>query len=354
MGSIITGTGIAIPERVITNHDLARVMDTSDEWIRTRTGVAERRLVEEGTGSATLGAAAGTAALADAGVEPQGVDALITATMTPDFYAPGIAGLVQHEMGLGAIAAFDIRQQCGGFLYGLDLADSLLRADKAGTVLVVGTEVHAGFLPFGPTSWANLTGSAEPPTAEEWDYNTAHRAWSVLFGDGAGAAVLQRSADDSAGLLGAALHTDGAHFELIHVPGVGFRSRPYVDAAAVAGQRHVPVMNGAELFRQAVRRMPQAVREVTEQLGMAVEDLDLVIAHQANERITDGVRRSLGLSAEVVPSNISRYGNTTAATLPILYHELRQQGKVRPGSLVCFTTFGAGAHWGAALYREPS
>jgi 3-oxoacyl-[acyl-carrier-protein] synthase-3 len=353
MGSAIVGTGISIPDQVVTNDDLARIMDTSDEWIRSRSGVRERHFAPPGTGASDLAADACRAAIADAGVDPADVDALITATMTPDSLAPGIAALVQAKLGLHSVAAYDIRQQCSGFLYGLDLADALLRSGKAATVVVVGAEVHAGFLPWGD-NWEYLLGrSSTPPTDEQFAHNTRFRGWSVLFGDGAGAAVLTHHPADDTGILASRLHTDGNHFDLIHVPGVGFTRQPYLDATQLEAELHLPTMKGRELFRMAVTLMPEAVREVLADAGADVDDVDLVVAHQANARIVDAVRRAMDLPEERVPINIDRHGNTTAATLPILFHELRMQGRVSPGTLTCFTSFGAGAHWGATLHRQP-
>ncbi len=348
MGSVIVGTGMYVPPTVVTNDDLAELMDTSDEWVRTRTGVLERRLADPGVGSSDLGAEAAKSAIGDAGLAPDEVDALVVATMTPDFYAPGIVALVQDLVGLGRVPAYDLRQQCSGFLYGLDLADSLLAAGKAGTVLVVGAEVHAGLQPWA-AEWRALQ-RGTPPTDEQRERMNRYRSWAVLFGDGAGAMVLRRG---EGGFLGFRLFTDGGHFELIHVPAVGSKDQPYVAPGGVAADTHMPEMQGRQLYRQAVRRMPEAVEAVLADHGLTAADLDLVVAHQANERIIDGVRKSLGLRPEQVPMNLDRYGNTTAGTLPILYHELREAGRVPPGALVCFVTFGAGAHWGAALYREP-
>jgi 3-oxoacyl-[acyl-carrier-protein] synthase-3 len=337
---------------VVTNNMLARIMDTTDEWVRTRTGVEQRRFVDPGTGSADLAVEAGSAALADAGVDPTEVDLVVTATMTPDTQAPGIAGLVQRGLGLGPVAAFDLRQQCSGFLYGLDLADVMLASGRASTALVVGAEVHAGYFPWGDT-WDIVLGlSDRVPTDHEYARNTEFRAWSVLFGDGAGAMVLRH--DPAApGFLSSVLRTDGEQFELIVVPGVGFTRRPYVDVDQLGADRHLPVMDGGGLYRQAVRLMPDAIREALDRAGLHPADLDLVVAHQANERILAGVRKQLGVSEDLVPSNIARWGNTTSGTLPILFHEMRQAGRVPPGALVCFTAFGAGAHWGAMLYRAP-
>lgn len=353
MSAVITGTGVAVPPNVVTNHDLGRIMDTSDEWIRARSGVVERRFVDPGVGSSDLAAEAGLAALADAGVDPSAVDAVITATMTPDVMNPGIAALVQQKIGVGPVAVFDLRQQCSGFLYGLDLADALISSDRADTVVVVGAEVHAGYLPWGD-AWEIVLGHSDrSPTAEEWNRATEHRGWSVLFGDGAGAMVVQRRQAADAGVLGSVLHTDGSHFDLIVGGDFGFRNRPYVTEAMLAAGLQTPRMDGGGLYRQAVRLMPEAIRHVLEKSEFSEADLDVVVAHQANDRILAGVRRQLGVDDDLVPSNIARWGNTTAGTLPILYHELRQAGRVPPGALVCFTAFGAGAHWGAILYREP-
>ena len=354
MSSIIVGTGVAIPNNVVSNHDLARIMDTTDEWITTRTGVKERRFVEPGVGASDLAAEAVSAALNDAGIEAGEVDALITATMTPDYVAPGIAGLVQAKSGMGHIPAYDIRQQCSGFLYGLDLADALLASGRAETVAVVGAEVHAGFLPWSDDSWRRVLGGDNEISDADYERNTAYRAWSVLFGDGAGAMVLTNEGKSGEGVLGTSLHTDGEGFELIWVPGVGFKGRPYVTAADVEEDVHLPQMDGGGLFRNAVRLMPEAARTVLERTGLQLDDIDLIVAHQANDRILEGVRRQFGVGPEKVPSNIGAYGNTTAGTLPILFHEMRTAGRVQPGTLVCFAAFGAGAHYGAAAYREPA
>lgn len=353
MPAVITGTGVAVPPNEVTNHDLAKIMDTSDEWIRSRSGVVSRRFVDPGTGASDLATQAGNAALAAAGLGPGRVDALITATMTPDLTNPGIAGLVQNKMGLGHIPVFDIRQQCSGFLYGLELADALIESGKADTVAVIGAEVHAGYLPWGDTWDIVLGNSDRRPTPEEYALNTEHRAWSVLFGDGAGAMVLQRSDEPDVGFLSSSLHTDGEHFELIIVPGLGSLQRPFASEAQLQAGLHMPRMDGGGLYRQAVRLMPDSIRLALDAAGLSVEDLEVVVAHQANERIVAGVRKQLGVDEKLVPSNIEHWGNTTAGTLPILFHELWEEGRITHGSITCFTAFGAGAHWGAMLYRHP-
>jgi 3-oxoacyl-[acyl-carrier-protein] synthase-3 len=356
MGSVIVGTGMAVPPLQVTNDALGAIMDTSDDWIRRRTGVGSRYMADPGTGPSDLAAEALRAAIADAGIEPDEVDLLVTATMTPDQFAPGIGAVVQAKAGLGNVAAFDLRQQCSGFLYGLDLADAMLRSGRAKVAAVVGAEVHTGYMPFG-TGFDVLRGHRSAPTDADRAAATESRAWSVLFGDGAGAAVLRAAPPDAAGqptgVLACKLFSDGTDFELIQVEGLGFRHQPYVDAEQLAAGLHLPKMNGAELFRRASVAMPTAVEAVLAEAGLGVADLDLVVAHQANERIVEVVRKALGVDATVAPTNIERYGNTTAATLAILYHELRSAGRVPSGTLVCFVAFGAGSHWGAMLYRQP-
>jgi len=233
------------------------------------------------------------------------------------------------------------------------LADALIASDRADTVVVVGAEVHAGFLPWSEDAWRVVLGGSGSISEEDFERNTTYRAWSVLFGDGAGAMILRRGSGPEDGLLGASLHTDGEGFHLIWVPGVGFKSRPYVSVQDLDEDRHLPRMDGAGLFRSAVRLMPEAARSVLDKTGLTLDDVDIVVAHQANDRILEGVRKKFGMGPEKVPSNIGAYGNTTAGTLPILYHELRHAGRVTPGTVVCFAAFGAGAHYGAALYREP-
>lgn len=353
MGTVISGTGICLPDTVVTNSDLMSVMDIDVDWVVSRTGVEERRIASPGVATSDLAVAAGMAALADAGLAPSDVDALVVATMTPDFYAPGPAPLVQHGLGLpNSIAAYCIRQQCSGFLYGLELADALVLSGKAATVLVVGAEVQAGVQPW-ITAWDRLADEGLPPTPEEWDLATRNRAWSVLFGDGAGAFVLTTAPREDVGILTTRMFTDGEHFGLIHIPALGSASRPFIDTQSIIDETHIPVMQGPLLYRQAVRRMPEALETVLGEVSLTIDDLDMVIAHQANERILDGVRKRLGVDTTVMPQNLQRYGNTTAATLPILFHEMRQEGRVRPDDLVAFVAFGAGAHWGAALYRVP-
>jgi 3-oxoacyl-[acyl-carrier-protein] synthase-3 len=351
MRAIITGSGIGIPKNVVKNEVLGRIMDTSDEWIRTRSGIEQRYYAEPGEGSAELGMIAARNALAAAERQTGDIDALVFATMTPNYFFPGNGPVVQAKMGFGEIPTFDIRQQCSGFLYGLDLADSLIRSGKHRRVLLIGAEVHTPFMPW-EKGWditiGRGTGEISP---EDYAANTAIRDRTVLFGDGAGAVVVEASENGERGLLATKLFTDGGNIEALYVPGVGFRQRPYVSREQIEAGDPIPVMEGRAVFKEAVSRMPAAVRAVCAEAGMEVEDIDVLIIHQANLRIIEGVAKQLGMPAEKVPHNIERYGNTTAGTLPILYHECVVDGRIRPGMLVCFTALGSGLHWGAALYR---
>jgi 3-oxoacyl-[acyl-carrier-protein] synthase-3 len=350
MRSIITGTGIGLPSHVVTNEALAGLMDTSDEWIRVRSGIQERRYAEPGQGSTDLGVMAAGAAIADAGLTPRDIDAVVFATMTPDFLLPGNGPLLQVALGLGDIPTFDIRQQCSGFLYGLELADLFIQSGRYRRVLLVGAEVHTAFMPWH-LGWDTLIGqSTREITAAERAENTTSRDRTVLFGDGAGAVVIE-GRDGTAGLGPIRLHTDGSGAGVLTMLGASFKRRPFVSHEQIDAGETLPIMSGKEVFKSAVTLMPQAVREVCQASGLAVEALDLVLIHQANLRIIEGVQKALGLPAEKVPHNIERYGNTTAATLPILFHECRQQGLIRPGMNLMFTALGSGLHWGAALYR---
>jgi 3-oxoacyl-[acyl-carrier-protein] synthase-3 len=349
MRTQLLGSGFVTGQNLVTNDQLARMMDTSDEWIRERSGIETRYFVEQGTTTSDLGAAAARKALEDASVAKEEIDYIVFATMTPDHYFPGCGGILEDKLGLSHVPALDIRQQCTGFIYGLQISDALLKAGQAGTVLLVGAEVHTGFMPW--TKWDYLLGrGGEPPTAEEKAVYTGFRDRVVLFGDAGGAVVL-RQGEGEAGLLGFQVHSDGADFKDLYVPGVGFARRPYVNEADVREWRHVPEMNGRAVFKTAVARMPEVVRELCKKQGVSVADIDLLIAHQANLRINEMVQRILGLPNDRVYNNIQRYGNTTAATIPIALDECRKSGRIQPGNLVCFVGLGSGFHWGAALMR---
>jgi 3-oxoacyl-[acyl-carrier-protein] synthase-3 len=352
MKSVITGSGIGIPKNVVPNEKLARIMDTTDEWIRTRSGIEERRYADPGQSTTDLGIMAAEGALQTAGRTHDEIDAIVFATMTPDHFFPGNGPLVQARMGFReSLPAFDIRQQCSGFLYGLDLADSLIRSGKYARILLIGGDVHTPFMPW-QNGWDTTIGlSDREVTAEERAENTKVRDRVVLFGDGAGAVVVEAMNDNGRGLLASKLYTNGSNIESLYMRGVGFRHRPFVTHQQIDDRDIIPDMDGREVFRQALSKMPEAVREVCTAAGVDVSGIDVLLIHQANLRIIEGVGKQLGLGPDRVPHNIERYGNTTAGTLPILFHECVADGRIKPGMLVCFTALGSGLHWGAALYR---
>jgi len=350
--AVFAGSGIAVPPICIDNQTLSRIIDTSDQWIQERSGIVTRHFVEPGTGSADLGAEAARAALEDAGVEPGEVDYLVVATMTPDHYFPGSGPLIQEQLGMAALPALDIRQQCAGFAYGMQAVYGLIASGVAKTVLLIGTDVHTSLMPFTDHTWDVLLNGGDEVTPEEREWNNRFRHLVVLFGDGAGAMVFRAGdGEDGRGILGSRLYADGGHKEILHVPGLGSARRPFVTAEMIAAGETVPVMDGRQVFKLAVTRMPEVTVQVLEEQGYGVDDLDLVIMHQANLRINEAARKTLNVPEERVHNNIQKYGNTTSATLPIAFHEARQEGKAPEGSLVAFTALGAGLHWGAVLMR---
>ena len=343
---------MAIPERRIDNDMLARVMETDDTWIRERSGIETRYYVEPGVGSSDLGAKAARAAIDDAGWAVDELDYIVCATMTPDHYFPGSATLIQDKIGAPPLPTLDIRQQCAGFAYGLQVVDALIRGGIARKVLLVGCDVHSCLMPFSPETWSRLLGESDEPLDDEtFAYNSRFRHLVVLFGDAAGAMVFQAETTEERGILGAALYGDGASKEILYVPGVGSGNRPWVDAGMLAASGQVPVMDGRKVFKLAVSRMPAVTRELLEAEGRSLDDLDLLVMHQANLRINEAAQRALGLPAERVFNNIQRYGNTTSATLPLCFHEAREAGLAPEGSLVALTALGAGLHWGSVLLR---
>jgi 3-oxoacyl-[acyl-carrier-protein] synthase III len=351
--ALLLGTGIAVPPRRVDNGMLARILETSDDWIQERSGIVSRYYVESGVGSADLGAQAARAALADAGVEAAEVDYVVCATMTPDHYFPGSGTLVQHQLGMRSLPALDIRQQCAGFAYGLQVVDALIKSGIARTVLLVGTDVHTSLMPFSERTWRVLYGEEEGPLpAAEFAFNSQFRHLVVLFGDGAGAMVFRaHQADDGRGILGHRLYGEGGEKEILYVPGVGSKQRPYVSAATLETAASVPVMDGRAVFKHAVSRMPEVTRQVLGDQGYGLDDLDLLVMHQANLRINEAARKALDLPEGRVHNNIQKYGNTTSATLPLAFHEARAEGKAPQGALVAFTALGAGLHWGSVLMR---
>jgi 3-oxoacyl-[acyl-carrier-protein] synthase-3 len=349
MGFSIVGTGRHVPPDCVTNADLARVMDTEAEWIKQRTGIEQRHFARDGEGASDFATAAAQRAIARAGLTPKDIDYVIMGTMTPDHHFPGPAAMVGAKLGIPGVPCLDVRQQCASWIFQVQLAHALISTGQAHNVLLVAGEAHAGFMPW--EDWDYLYGrGGNPPSPEAYERATRHRGMAVLFGDGGGAVVLRKTDDDQRGLLGVDVHSDGRHVDYIYIRG-GFHKRPYIDAQMLAEDAHIPEMKGKELFKHAVTKLPQSVRSLCARTGVALEQVDLFIAHQANDRINGAVRDALGVPAERVPSNIARYGNTSAATIPILLDELNEEGRLRSGMLVCFLALGSGLHWGSALMR---
>jgi len=349
--AVLKGTGVCVVGLEVDNQMLARVMETNDEWVRERSGIRTRYYTEPGFGTADLGAAAAEQALAHAGVAAQEIDYLVMATMTPDHYFPGSGTLVQAKLGIDALPALDLRQQCAGFAYGLQMVDLLIKSGTARTVLLVGADNHSSLLPYSKRTWEVLYSGGDLEE-EDFAWNTRFRHLAVLFGDGGGAMVFQASAaDDGRGILGHALYGDGNYKEILYVPGVGSAYRPWVDAEMLARGDGVPHMDGRSVFKLAVTNMPRVTREVLKEQGYGLDDLDLLIMHQANLRINEASQRFMKLPDEKVHNNIQKYGNTTSATLPLCFFEAQQAGKAPEGSLVAFTALGAGLHYGSVLMR---
>ena len=320
------GTGFAVPDRVVTNDDLSRMMDTTDEWIRTRTGIRERRWVREGETGVDLALAATHRALEMAGEPASAIDAIVYATSTPDHFAPGNGVFLQRALGVGTIPAIDIRTQCSGFVYALSVADAWVRTGQYRRVLVVGAEVQS-------------TGML---------MTTEGRNVSVIFADGAGAVVLGPTDREDRGILAFDLHSEGAHAEKLWVDSPGSMYHPRVSPEHIAAGRQYLEMDGKEVFRHAVVRMPESVQAVLAASGRTTADLKLLVAHQANLRIAEMMQRTLCLRDDQIYNNIMSYGNTTAATIPIALDECVRAGRVHEGDLVVLTAFGSGFLWGSA------
>jgi 3-oxoacyl-[acyl-carrier-protein] synthase III len=350
MGTVVKGSGFVVGEHLVKNDQLARVCETSDEWIRERSGIEQRYYVADGTTTSDLGVRAARAALDDAGVDARDIDYVVFATMTPDYQFPGCGVLLQHKLGLGSVPTLDIRQQCTGFIYGLQVADALLQSKQAKRLLLVGAEVHSGYMPW--RDFGILFGTSDRKLSDdEFRFSTRYRDRTVLFGDAGGAVVLERDEDPARGLLAVKLHSDGSFAEKLYVPS-GFAYRPYITESMVKEGRHIPEMDGHKVFRMAVTKMPEVVTQLLRESGHTIDDVAMLIAHQANLRINEAVQKALGLPDERVYNNIQKYANTTAATIPIAYDECRRSGRIKRGDLVCFVGLGAGFHWGAALMRE--
>ena len=330
MRSLILGTGRALPSRVVTNDDLAALMDTSDDWIRARTGIQERRWIEAGDAGVGLGKQAALEALAMAGLEPEELDAIVYATSTPDRFTPGNGVYLQRELGITTtIPAIDLRMQCAGFVYALSIADGYIRTESFRRILVVGQEIQS----------------------TRMDLSTAGRHTAVIFADGAGAVVLGATEESGRGVLAFDLHTEGQHAEKLWVEGPGALVPPTEWAREQAEGRYWLRMDGREVFRHAVVRMPESVRSVLTRAGAPVSDIALLISHQANLRISEAVQKELALRDGQTYNNIQRYGNTTAATIPIALDECVREGRLKERDLVVLTAFGSGFVWGSCALR---
>ncbi|MDP4605016.1 MAG: ketoacyl-ACP synthase III [Erythrobacter sp.] len=322
MGSRLLGTGSALPARVVTNAELAERVETTDEWIVERTGIRQRYIAGEGETTATLATAAARAALADAGVDASSIDLIVLATATPDNTFPATATKVQHALGCNGGIAFDVAAVCSGFLYALATADSLLRTGMAKRALVIGAETFSRIL--------------------DWDDRTT----CVLFGDGAGAVVLEAptgeaAGKDTPGILGTRLHADGGHHDLLYVDG---------GPSTTQTVGHLR-MKGREVFRHAVVNLSAVLNEVLEQTGVSVADIDWVVPHQANARILDATAKKLGISPDKVIVTVDRHANTSAASVPLALDTARKDGRIKPGDLIMLEAMGGGFTWGASLIR---
>jgi len=328
----ITGTGMQVPDRVVTNDELAGLMETSDEWIRQRTGIVERHHVEPGETPADLALAASRRALEAAGREPGEIECIVLATLSAQADFPGTSFFLQEKLEAGDIPCFDLRAQCSGFVYSLGVANSLIRSGQFRRMLVVGCEVHSTGL----------------------DFTTEGRDVAVLFGDGAGAIVLEAvDADaDRSGVLEVRMHAEGRHARKLWVEAPGSAITPTRITHEILDQRrHFPHMEGRFVFKHAVTRMPEVLLETLGAASVKLEEVDLFLFHQANLRINEYVAQQLGIPPEKCPSNIERYGNCSAASVPMLLDEAVRGGRLARGQLAAMTTFGSGFSWSTALVR---
>lgn len=328
--SKISGTGHYVPEHVVTNAQLAEIMPTSDEWIVERTGIRERRYFEEGKDTvANMGARAARMAMENAGIQAKEVDLIVFATITSEYYFPGSGVLLQRELGLPGIPAIDLKMQCSGFIYALSVADQFIRTGTYKTALVVGAEIQSNAIEFSERG----------------------RNMAVIFADGAGAVVLRATNDPEHRLLSAHLHSDGTHAEELYMKHPGSLQKQRLTHAMLDDGSMVPHMNGQAVFKHAVTRFAEVIDEALKANSCKPSDIDLLIPHQANLRISEYIREKLQLPEEKVFNNIQRYGNTTAASIPIALSEAVQAGKLHSGDLLCMAAFGSGFTWASALVR---
>ncbi|WP_291869617.1 beta-ketoacyl-ACP synthase III [Maribacter sp.] len=331
--SKITGLGYYVPDNVVTNDDLSKVMDTNDAWIQERTGIKERRHVasEEDT-TTSMGVKAAKIAIERAGIDKNDIDFIVFATLSPDYYFPGPGVLVQKELGIKTVGALDVRNQCSGFVYGISVADQYIKTGMYKNVLVIGSEVHSRGL----------------------DMTTRGRSVSVIFGDGAGAAVLSREEDTSKGILSTHLHSEGEHAEELALiaPGMGKRwVTDIIKENDPNDESYLPVMNGQFVFKNAVVRFSEVIMEGLSKNNLEPTDIDMLVPHQANLRISQFIQKKFRLNDDQVFNNIMKYGNTTAASIPIALTEAWEQGKIKEGDLVVLAAFGSGFTWGSVIIK---
>lgn len=324
----IIGTGMAVPPRVVSNADLEARMDTSDAWIRQRSGIETRRHVDPGTGPSELAVEAAHKALEMAGLGVDDIDLLLVATLSPEHFFPGTSAFVQTKLGMQNTPAMDVRCQCTGFLYALATGQAFVGSGMYKRVLVIGTEVHSTGL----------------------DFSDRGRDTAVLFGDGAGALILEAS-DDDRGYIASTLHTEGEHAERLWIEAPSCRVSPIIDEGMLAEGKQYPRMDGRFVFKNAVRRMPEVIHETLAKAEMQPEDVDFYLFHQANLRINEFVAKSLKLPAEKSRNNIQKYGNCSAASIPMLLDECVRDGTIKQGDMICMTGFGSGFTWGSVVMR---
>ncbi len=328
--TVIKGIGHYVPPRRVTNFDLEKLMNTSDEWIRQRSGIVERRHVEPGVGTSDLAYEAAIRAIEDARIEPAEIEFIIAATLSPDHYFPGIGVQVQARLGLVPIGALDVRNQCSGFIYALSVADQYIRAGTFKKILLVAAEVQS----------TNL------------DYSDEGRDMAVLFGDGAGAVVLEPNTEsDGRGIMTTCLFADGRHVQDLWLEKPSSKDKPCVTEELLRQKKFYPKMEGKNVFKNASERMPEAVRFALERSQLTVDDIDWLVPHQANDRISQMVAHGLRIPLEKVVRNIDRYGNTTAASIPIALDEIAKDGRLKRGDIVALTAFGSGFTWASAIIR---
>ena len=336
--SIIAGIGHYVPENIVTNDDLSKLMTTNDEWITERTGIKQRHHRKNRNDSeettAFLGFKAAENALKNANLSSKDLDFIVFATLSPDYFFPGCGVLLQEMLGCETIGALDVRNQCSGFVYAMSVANAFIKSGQYKNILVVGAEIHS----FG------------------LDFSDAGRGVSVIFGDGAGAIILSASSDENIkGILATNLHSEGKYAEELctKFPGskFGWSDRVMKEPNAITAEEIYPVMNGNFVFKHAVTRFPETIMEVLDSAGKTLEDLDMFIPHQANLRIAQFVQKKLHLPDEKVFNNIQKYGNTTAASIPLALSEAVEEGKIKRGDLVCLSAFGSGFTWGSILFE---